>query len=79
MRKKKNLIDNSNAFATTPRARQMSATKLTMSASASPKALIPSCVSSSNLSLSSGKNSGSSSVRSSIRNVHEQQVKYLRK
>lgn len=59
----------------------MTTTKLTMSAAASPKALTPTCVTSSTLSLSSGgggggggsgKNSGTSSIRSSIRNVHEQ-------
>lgn len=68
-----NPIENPhNAFATTPRARQMSSTKLSMSATASPKSLVPSATSTSTLSLSSGKNSGSSSVRSSVRNVYEQ-------
>ncbi|XP_055314964.1 inactive rhomboid protein 1 isoform X2 [Sitodiplosis mosellana] len=66
-------IENSNAFATTPRARQMNSTKLSMSATASPKSLVPSVSSTSTLSLNSGK-SGSSSVRSSVRNVYEQSM-----
>ncbi|XP_031628527.1 inactive rhomboid protein 1 isoform X2 [Contarinia nasturtii] len=66
-------IENSNAFATTPRARQLNSTKLSMSATASPKSLVPSVSSTSTLSLSSGK-SGSSSVRSSVRNVYEQSM-----
>lgn len=49
----------------------MNSTKLSMSATASPKSLVPSVSSTSTLSLSSGK-SGSSSVRSSVRNVYEQ-------